>query len=120
MNLYNIINEEIEKTFFNNQMIEDFQISDNTISIIKPFDTIKKYTINGNSIYSLFGDIDYYENRESILAIKGKSNQLILNQQSYSQFLDELKKRFYSIPDLANSELLVSIQTSSNINDDIM
>lgn len=53
------------------------------------------------------------------MAIKGKSNSLELNQNSYSNFLEELKDRFYSIKDLLNSDLLVSIETSSNINRDI-
>ena len=99
---------------------EDFNIDGNQLTIKKPFDEIKSFDINGHEVYALFGDVDYYDNRESILAIKGKSDTLELNGQSYMSFLSELRKRFYSIQKLRRSDVLVSIETSSNINDDII
>jgi len=104
----------------NKNVEEEFQVDNDILNITKPFDTIKKYVINNKTVYTLFGNVDYYENKEAILAIKGKSNQLTLNKQTYTNFLDELKYRFYAIPELSDSDLLVSIQTSANINDDIM
>jgi hypothetical protein len=102
------------------KLYEEFIKKDGVVSIVKPYDDIKKINIDGNIVYSLFGDIMYYPNKESILAIKGKSNKLILNNQTYENFLKEFEKRFYSIAELSNSDILVSVETSSNINDDIM
>jgi len=101
-------------------LYEEFNVDGNQLKIEKPFDDIKTFNINGRKVYALFGDVDYYENRESILAIKGNSDKLELNGQSYMSFLSELRKRFYSIQKLRRSDVLVSIETSSNINDDII
>jgi len=100
--------------------LEKFIINNNSIKIQKPFDDIEVININGKNIYVLFGDVDYYENKEAILAIKGKSNSLILNNQSYKKFLNEFKSRFNNIEELKNSDLLISIETTSNINDDLI
>ena len=99
---------------------EKFTITNNLVKLQKPFDNIDVININGKNIYVLFGDVDYYENKESILAIKGKSDNLILNEQSYNKFLDEFKIRFNSIKELKDSDLLVSIETTSNINTDLV
>ena len=102
------------------KIVEDMMVTGDQVKLVKPYDSIKKYNIDGRTVYSLFGDVNYYDNRESILAIKGKSNVLKLNGESYSKFLLTLKDRFYSIKRLAGVDQMVSLETSSNINDDIM
>lgn len=99
---------------------EDFEIkNDRELIIKKPFDDIKIIKLGSNYVYALFGDIDYYSNKEAILALKGKNKDLRLNLGSYKSFLEEFSIRFNNIEELRNSEFLVSIDTSSNINEDI-
>jgi orotate phosphoribosyltransferase-like protein len=54
------------------------------------------------------------------LAIKGKSENLHVDDSSYNRFLEEFKTRFNSIPELRSCELLVSIETTARVNSDIM
>ena len=98
---------------------EKFNVIQNTLDITEPYDSIKSFNINGKKVYALFGDVNYYENRESILAIKRKSNELELNHDSYREILKEFKKRFYSIPELKDSTIIVSIETTSPVTDEI-
>jgi len=114
------LRKHIRKIILESFIEENINIKNGEVFLEKPFDGVKKYKIGDNFVYVLFGDIDYYANKESILSIKGKSNTFTLNKQYYIEFLNELKKRFYSISELANSDLLVSIETSSSINDDIV
>jgi DNA-directed RNA polymerase subunit H (RpoH/RPB5) len=99
---------------------EAFAIDGDNLKLVKPFDDVQVISIDGIKVYALFGDIDYYANKEAILTIKGKSNQLILNQQSYQDFLKEFKNRFNAIPELSNADVVASIETSANINGDIV
>ena len=101
-------------------IFEEIKIDGNSVKLVDPYDKIRKFTVGNRVVYALFGNVNYYNNREAILAIKGKSNTLELNGKSYTNFLRTFKKRFYSITQLANSDVLVSLETSSNINDDIM
>lgn len=97
---------------------EKFDIKQNVLDILEPFDSIKKIKINGKNVYALFGDVDYYENKESILALKRKSN-VKLNNDNYDNFLLEAKKRFLSIPELKNVGTVVSIETTAPITDEL-
>jgi glutamine phosphoribosylpyrophosphate amidotransferase len=94
---------------------EEFNVINNTLEISEPYDKIQKININGRVVYVLFGDVDYYNNKESIKAIKRKSNEINLNHESYINFLQEFKKRFYSINELKDSDLIVSIETTSPV-----
>lgn len=98
---------------------EKFNVIQNTLDIIEPYDSIKSFNINGKKVYALFGDVNYYENKESILAIKRNSRKLNLNHNSYTEFLKEFKRRFDSIPDLKKSTIIVSIETSTPVTDEI-
>ena len=101
-------------------IFEELSVDGNSVKLVKPYDKVRKFNVGNREVYALFGNVDYYDNREAILAIKGKSNILELNGKSYNNFLHVLKKRFYAIASLASSDVLVSLETSSNINDDIM
>ena len=101
-------------------IFEEIKIDGNSVKLINPYDKIRKFTVGDRVVYALFGNVGYYNNREAILAIKGMSNTLELNGESYVHFLRTFKKRFDSIEQLANTDMLVSLETSSNINDDIM
>jgi hypothetical protein len=94
---------------------EEFNVINNTLEISEPYDKIQKINISGRVVYVLFGDVDYYKNKESIKAIKRKSNEINLNHESYINFLQEFKKRFYSINELRDSDLIVSIETTSPV-----
>jgi len=94
---------------------ENFNVVDNTLEISEPYDTVQKIVIGGKTIYVLFGNVDYYQNKESIKAIKRKSNELNLDHQSYRNFIEEFKRRFYNIPELSDSDLVVSIETTSPV-----
>lgn len=94
---------------------ESFNVTNNTLEISEPYDTIQKIVIEGKVIYVLFGNVDYYKNKESIKAIKRKSNEINLDHQSYRNFLEEFKRRFYSISELKDSDLVVSIETTSPV-----
>ncbi len=94
---------------------ESFNVINNTLEISEPYDTIQKIVIEGKVIYVLFGNVDYYKNKESIKAIKRKSNEINLDHQSYRNFLEEFKRRFYSISELKDSDLVVSIETTSPV-----
>lgn len=94
---------------------EKFSVVQNTLEISKPYDSIQKINVSGIDIYVLFGNVDYYKNKESIKAIKRKSSEINLDHHSYRDFLKEFGKRFYSIPELSNSELMVSIETTSPV-----
>jgi adenine/guanine phosphoribosyltransferase-like PRPP-binding protein len=91
---------------------EKFNVIQNTMEITEPYDSIQKIKIGDKDVYVLFGDIDYYSNKQSILAIKRKPSELNLNHESYYNFLKEFKKRFYSIERLKNSDLIVSVETT--------
>jgi hypothetical protein len=101
-------------------IFEELSVDGNSVKLVKPYDKVRKFNVGNREVYALFGNVDYYNNRESILAIKGKSNILELNGKSYNNFLRVLRDRFYDIVSLAGSDVLVSLETSSNINDDIM
>jgi len=94
---------------------ENFNVVNNTLEISEPYDKIQKIVIEGKVVYVLFGNVDYYKNKESIKAIKRKSNEINLDHQSYRNFLEEFKRRFYNIPELSNSDLVVSIETTSPV-----
>ncbi len=94
---------------------EKFSVVQNTLEISEPYDSIQKINVSGRDVYVLFGNVDYYKNKESIKAIKRKSNEINLDHQSYKNFLKEFGKRFYSIPELSNSDLIVSIETTSPV-----
>ena len=94
---------------------EEFNVINNTLEISEPYDKIQKININGKIVYALFGDVDYYNNRESILAIKRKSEELQLDHKAYKMFLQEFEKRFNSIPDLAQSNIIISVETTSPV-----
>ena len=72
------------------------KVKNNNVSIVPPFDNIKKTTINGRVVYAIFGNLDYYgnDNREAILAMKNISQKLTLDTKTYQKFLIEFKKRF--------------------------
>lgn len=91
---------------------EKFNVIQNTLEITEPYDNIQKITIGSKAVYILFGDVDYYSNKQSILAIKRKPSELNLNHESYRNFLEEFKKRFYSIERIRNSDLVVSVETT--------
>jgi hypothetical protein len=101
--------------------LEKFR-EENSESIIEPpYGDIKVVDIDGIPVYILFGDIDYKANKEHILTYKGGNNtsNMSINRDSYSNFLDELAKRFNSIPELKNSDYIVSLQSSASINNNI-
>jgi adenine/guanine phosphoribosyltransferase-like PRPP-binding protein len=103
------------RRFVRKTLKERFILVQNTLEISEPYDKIQTINIDGRTIYVLFGNVDYYQNRESILALKRKSNELNLDHQSYRNFLEEFKKRFYSISELSDSDLVVSIETTSPV-----
>lgn len=105
---------EIRK-FVRNTLKERFSVIQNTLEISEPYDNIQKINVSGIDVYVLFGNVDYYQNKESIKAIKRKSNEINLDHQSYKNFLEEFKRRFYSIGELKDSDLIVSIETTSPV-----
>jgi hypothetical protein len=96
---------------------EELKVKNNKVSIVPPFDNIKKTTINGRVVYAIFGNLDYYgnDNREAILAMKNISQKLTLDTKTYQKFLIEFKKRFNSIPDLNNTDKVVSLETTASL-----
>lgn len=98
---------------------EKFEIVKNVLDIQEPFDSMKTIKINGRNVYVLFGNVDYYENKESILALKRKSNDISINHDNYHKFLIEAKNRFFSIPELKNVGTVISIETTAPITDEL-
>lgn len=111
----NIIRGIIRNVVSESFIGEKFNVIQNTLEITEPYDDIQKITIGDKDVYILFGDVDYYSNKQSILAIKRKPSELKLNHESYYNFLEEFKKRFYSIDKLRNNELVVSVETTCPI-----
>lgn len=100
-------------------MAENFNIIQNTLEISEPYADVEKIIIGDKIVYILFGDVDYYQNRESILAIKRKSNELNLDHKSYQNFLSEFHRRFKSIRDLSESDLVISVETTSPVTEEM-
>ena len=99
---------------------EDFNIVNNKVlEIVEPYDDVKIMEVGGIKVYSLFGEVDYYSNKESILAIKRRSDTLELDDETYTSFLLEARKRFYNIPELRDCDLVVSVQTTCPITDEV-
>ena len=73
------------------KLFEQFEIKQNVLDIKEPFDSMKTIKIDNRNVYVLFGDVDYYENKESILALKRKSNTVSINHDNYNHFLLEAK-----------------------------
>ncbi len=94
---------------------EKINVIDSKVVLDVPYDGIKKTTVAGRDLYVLFGDIDYFPNKEAILALKRKSDNFKLDYSSYGKFLQEFKKRFNKIAALRDSELLVSVETTCPI-----
>jgi orotate phosphoribosyltransferase-like protein len=94
---------------------EKFNVIQNTLEISEPYDKIQKTKIGKRDVYILFGNVDYYQNKESIKAIKRKSSEINLDHKSYQEFLQEFKRRFNEIEELKASELVVSIDTTSPV-----
>ena len=103
------------RSYIREVLKENFNVINNVLEISEPYDQIQKTTIDGKVVYVLFGNVDYYKNKESIKAIKRKSSEINLDHKSYSDFLTEFKRRFYSIGELKNSDLIVSIDTTSPV-----
>ena len=74
------------------KLFEQFEIKQNVLDIKEPFDSMKTIKIDDRNIYVLFGDVDYYENKESILALKRKSNTVSINHDNYNHFFTRSKK----------------------------
>jgi len=98
---------------------EEFNVIGNTLKLNPPYDNIKKTKVGGRDLYILFGDVDYYPNKQSILALKRKSSEIELDYNNYEQFLKEFKRRFDGIEVLRSSDLLVSVETTCPITDEI-
>jgi len=98
---------------------ENFNVTNNTLEITEPYDKIQVIEISGRPVYVLFGNVDYYNNRESILAIKRKSEELKLDHKAYKMFLQEFQMRFNSIPELSSSEVIVSVETTSPVTEEM-
>ena len=98
---------------------EKFNIIQNTLNITEPYDGIQKFNINGKNVYALFGNVDYYKNKESILAIKRKSQELKLDHNNYANFISEFSKRFNSIPELKESTIIASIDSTTPVTDEM-
>ena len=98
---------------------EKFNVTQNTLELSVPYDDIEKIRIGNRVVYVLFGNVDYYQNKEAILAIKRKSSKLNLDNKYYNGFLQEFKKRFFSIGDLSKTDLLVSVETTGPINNEM-
>ena len=94
---------------------EEFSIVQNTLEITEPYDNIQKIIIGNRDIYILFGNVEYYKNKESILAIKRKSEKLQLNHQAYANFLKEFARRFNSINESRKADMVISIETTSPV-----
>lgn len=101
------------------KLFEQFEIKQNVLDIKEPFDSMKTIKIDNRNVYVLFGDVDYYENKESILALKRKSNTVSINHDNYNHFLLEAKKRFFNIPELKNIDKVISIETTAPITDEL-
>lgn len=114
----NKVANENTKDLIKRLIRENFDIKQNVLDIQEPFDSIKKININGKNVYSLFGDVDYYQNKESILALKRKSNTVKINENNYKEFLLEAKNRFNTISELKNVKLLASIETTAPVTDE--
>lgn len=111
----------IRKVLKENFVEEEFSIVNNTLEVKSPYENVQKTIMGDKTIYILFGNIDYYkgENREAILAIKRKSNEVNLDGEFYKNFLSEFKTRFNSISELRESEMLISVESTSPTNDDM-
>lgn len=94
---------------------EEFNVINNTLEISEPYDKVQKININGKIVYILFGNVDYYNNKQSILAIKRKSDELKLDHKSYKVFLKEFETRFNLIPELSQSNVIISVETTSPV-----
>ena len=104
--------EKIIRKYIRGILSEEFKLSGKELTLSEPYDTIKTIKIGNRVVYVIFGDIDYYKNKQAILAIKRKSNELILDGRSYADFLKEFRKRFYSVSNLSDSDLIVSVETT--------
>lgn len=113
-NIHEIINSTIEG-FMN----EQFEIKSNKLILMQPYDNIDVVNVGGRKVYILFGNVNYYDNKEAILAIKRKSQTLSLANKSYEEFIQEFKTRFYKINDLNESDLLVSIETTAPVTEEM-
>jgi orotate phosphoribosyltransferase-like protein len=112
---------EIIPTYENTDNIkEKFEIDNGILNISEPYDKIKKVKIGDRFVYILFGDVNYYQNKKSILAIKGNNYDVKVNDESYHNFLVETKKRFNSISKLKQSDIVTSIETTAQVNEHIM
>lgn len=94
---------------------EKISVDHDRVVISEPYAGVQKFQIGNRTIYIIFGNVDYYLNKQSILAIKRKPSEFSLDTDSYKDFLDEFKKRFYSIPELAESDMIVSVETTSPV-----
>jgi adenine/guanine phosphoribosyltransferase-like PRPP-binding protein len=105
----------------NLEIDEEFIVKNNTIFFTEPFDRIKSFNIGNRKVYAMFGEIDYYSgnNKEAIKAIKNISNIITKNPKSYSNLLKEFNRRFNTIPELASSEKLLGVETSSPVISDL-
>lgn len=103
------------RAFIRKVLSEKFTIVHNTLEISEPYDNIEVINIGNKKVYVLFGNVDYYKNKESILAIKRRSNELNLDHKSYINFLHEFHKRFYKISESKRTDFVVSIETTSPV-----
>lgn len=99
---------------------EKFEINNGILNISEPYDKIKKVKIGDRFVYILFGDVNYYQNKSSILALKGNNYEVTLNNENYENFLIEAKKRFNSISNLKKSDIITSIETTAQVNEKVM
>lgn len=104
--------KNILRTYIKKVISEEFDIVSNKLELKEPYDKVEVVEISGRKVYILFGNVDYYNNKQAILAIKRKSTELSLNNKSYEDFLQEFKRRFYSIGELKTTDLLVSVETT--------
>ncbi len=101
----------------NRHVEEEFVIKQNKLFFKKPFAPTKIITINNRKVYALFGDIGYYgdNNKDAIRAIKNISNVITKDENTYKIFLIEFAKRFNSIPELASTETILGVESSSSL-----
>jgi hypothetical protein len=103
------------RKYVRNILNEKFAIIQNTLEISEPYDNIETIKVGDKNVYVLFGNVDYYENKESILAIKRRSSELNLDHKAYTDFLKEFHKRFYSLGESKKADLVASIETTSPV-----
>ena len=86
--------KNILRTYIKKVISEEFDTVSNKLELKEPYDKVEIVEISGRKVYILFGNVDYYDNKQSILAIKRKSTELSLNNKSYEDFLQEFKRGF--------------------------